>query len=190
MNRIQNESVISSCSEAEDGGSWQCTEQFSQSQENGWIEIMAPPVYVGEGQAVFLQILPSPAQSDGLTYPHIALINTDDAVTTFITSGLYVVTEIIDVEEDGEAMTVWYKGTEAGSPSSSHLYKWTRSSNRSACVTCTMLTSRGQVCQRNSIDMNYDMTHYIHTCSGPVRNILLSNIFYNFFIRREFLNHL
>ena len=43
MNRVQNESVTSRCEET--GEAWRCSSVFSQRQEDGWIEIMAPPVY-------------------------------------------------------------------------------------------------------------------------------------------------
>ena len=43
MNRVQNESVTSRCEETSEA--WRCSGVFSQRQEDGWIEIMAPPVY-------------------------------------------------------------------------------------------------------------------------------------------------
>ena len=47
MNRIQNQSVISECRETE--STWTCVGVFYQEQKNGWIEIMAPPVYNDKG---------------------------------------------------------------------------------------------------------------------------------------------
>ena len=43
MNRVQNESVTSRCEETSEA--WRCSSVFSQRQQDGWIEIMAPPVY-------------------------------------------------------------------------------------------------------------------------------------------------
>ena len=43
MNRVQNESVTSRCEESSEA--WRCSGVFSQRQQDGWIEIMAPPVY-------------------------------------------------------------------------------------------------------------------------------------------------
>ena len=43
MNRVQNESVTSRCEETSEA--WRCSGVFSQRQQDGWIEIMAPPVY-------------------------------------------------------------------------------------------------------------------------------------------------
>ena len=84
MNRVQNESVTSRCEESSEA--WRCSSVFSQRQQDGWIEIMAPPVYsryrdihsyniyniyniyiiyISQDPAVFLQILPSKQTGTG-----------------------------------------------------------------------------------------------------------------------------
>lgn len=164
MNRIQTKSVISTCTE--DGQVWNCQERFSQSEDNhGWIEIQAPPLY-SDYDNTFIQILPS-VQDTNITYPHIALVDTDKNTTTFVTSGLFVVREILSWDEDEQV--IWFMGTGRNSPSSSHLYTVNTDSKDMTCVTCEMVTTRGEECLRNYVEMNSDFTYYVHSCSGPVK---------------------
>ena len=167
MNRIQTKSVISTCTE--NGDIWSCVERFSESEDNGWIEIMAPPVY-SDTDNTFIQILPSDqdaAADTNLTYPHIALVDTDKDSTTFVTSGQFVVREILSWDE--EQQEIWFMGTGISSPSSSHMYTVNTGSKNMTCITCNMVTTRGEKCLRNSVDMNSDFTYYVHSCSGPVK---------------------
>ena len=36
------------------------------------------------------------------------------------------------------------------------------------CVTCELVTSRGEQCARSSVSMNPGTSHYVHTCLGQV----------------------
>ena len=167
MNRIQNLSITSECREQET--TWTCVNVFSQEQQDGWIEIMAPPVYNSDSD-MFIQILPS-LQDDGLTYPHIGLVDISagdtQSDTSFLTRGSFVVTEIVAWDLDTDI--IYFMGTEEGRPGVSHLYTVSADgSSEHVCITCTLVTSRGESCLRNSVDMNWDNTYYIHTCRGPV----------------------
>ena len=165
MNRIQNESVTSRCQD--NGNSWNCVSVFSQKQRDGWIEIMAPPVYDDSDPNIFLQILPS-LQNDGdsLTWPHLGRVNTSEPETiTWLTRGSFVVTKIL--AWDSETDLVYFMGTMEGRPASSHLYTVPgRDDGEVTCVTCDLITSRGYTCHRNDIDINADSKYYIHTCLG------------------------
>ena len=165
MNRIQNESVTSRCQD--NGNSWNCVSVFSQKQRDGWIEIMAPPVYDDSDPNIFLQILPS-LQNDGdsLTWPHLGRVNTSEPETiTWLTRGSFVVTKILAWDSDTDL--VYFMGTMEGRPASSHLYTVPgRGDGEVTCVTCDLITSRGYTCHRNDIDINSDSKYYIHTCLG------------------------
>ena len=84
MNRIQNESIISECREADQ--TWDCQTIFSQKQENGWIEIAPPPTYNVD---VFIQILPSLQDSDSRHYKHIAKIDPSQNRKTKVLKDIY-----------------------------------------------------------------------------------------------------
>ena len=57
---------------------------------------------------MFLQILPSQQAGDGLTYPHLARVDTGTQHTTFLTSGPMVVRDILawDQVTSGHMTTV------------------------------------------------------------------------------------
>ena len=167
MNRIQNELVISEC--REERNKWTCIKVFAQKQENGWIEIKPPPVYSGSSKSVFIQILPS-VQENGLTYPHIARVNTSvGEETMFLTKGLMVVTEILSWDEETDLVYFMATEEEGRNIGNRHTYSVPGNGSGSVtCITCEMLTSRGGVCKRNSINMNMDNSYYIHTCFGDV----------------------
>jgi dipeptidyl-peptidase-4 len=157
MNRVQNQSVISECREG--GAGWECEAIFSQDQESGWIEIAPPPTYSGED---FLQILPS-KQPDSRHYKHLARVGRD--TTIFLTSGYMVVTEVL--AWDSSTSMVYFMGTDMLSPGSRHLYAVQDTGTQDTqCITCSIKTSRGELCQRNSVQMNFDNSYYIHTCLG------------------------
>ena len=86
---------------------------------------------------MFLQILPSQQEAgEGLSYPHLARVDTSTQHTTFLTSGPMVVRDILawDQVTSGwgraghvtligqEIDTVYFMATGAGQPGSLHLY--------------------------------------------------------------------
>jgi len=161
MNRIQNESIISECRETTT--TWDCQTIFSQRQENGWIEIAPPPTYNGD---VFIQILPSLQESDSMHYKHIAKVDpSQDPKETFLTRGNFVVTEILSW--DKENGLVYFMGTDSMRPSSRHFYVVSDNGDMDTqCITCDMETSRGNLCDKNSIKLNWANSYYVHTCLG------------------------
>merc|ERR1712142_185052 len=112
-----------------------------------------------------IQILPSIQDSDSRHYKHIAKVEPGQSEAVFLTSGNYVVTEILSW--DTENNLVYYMGADTVRPGSRHLYVVSDSGDRdSQCVTCSIKTSRGDPCERNYVEMNFDNTYYIHTCLG------------------------
>ena len=80
---------------------------------------------------------------------------------------------------------VYLLGTAAGRPGSLHLYTVPAEGgdirqiaaailscqNKNIyfrCVTCELVTSRGEQCARSSVSMNPGSSHYVHTCLGQV----------------------
>ena len=160
MNRIQTESIISECRDS--GTSWQCTKVFNETVEDGWIEIESPPVYNDEGD-VFIQILASRQASDNRDWRHIAKVNKTSGERTFLTQGNFVVTSILSWQEGD----IYFMGTTTDRPGSSQLYKVRDDAMMEVdCVTCQLRTTRGELCQRNSVQFNWATSHYVHTCLG------------------------
>ena len=160
MNRIQNSSVLSECQEA--AAVWTCVTILARDQPGGWIEIAPPPLHTSDG--AFLVIRPS-EQADGMTYPHVAMVPRGGGQVTFLTEGQFVVTELLDWKE--ESATVYFMGTGRDAPGARHLYTVsTTGSSALQCVTCSLPTSRGSLCQRSSVLLSPSLEHYVHTCLG------------------------
>ena len=161
MNRIQTESIISEC--REENSAWQCSRVFGEMEKDGWIEIESPPVYGGGGGDSFIQILSSLQPGDNRHWRHIAKINKNTGETIFLTEGNFVVTSILSWQEG----TVYFMGTSTDQPGSRQLYR-VRDDGllETECVTCDLRTTRGQLCQSNSVEFNWATTYYLHTCLG------------------------
>ena len=159
MNRIQTESIISECRDK--GTVWECEEVFTETVMDGWIEIEAAPIY-NDGGDVFIQILAS-NQSDGKDWRHIARVNKTSGEKTFLTEGNFVVTSILSWQ-DGN---IYFMGTRPERPSSRQLY-WVKEDGmkESECVTCELRTTRGELCESNSVEFNWEASYYVHTCLG------------------------
>ncbi len=133
MNRIQNESVISLCSDK--GSLWECNNIYMQQQHSGWIEIAPPPLFSSDRTA-FISILPSTQASSLRNYKHIGKQEIGGSLT-FLTAGEFVVTEILSWDESRD--TIYFMGTMSEGPGARHLYSVTGASV--TCLTCEIRVS-------------------------------------------------
>jgi len=163
MNRIQNESIMSSCTETTDG--WTCENTFERKQVNGWLDPGSPMFYNENGDSVVMQ-LPS-LQNDNLTYPQIqrTTYNASYTTTNCLTSGKQAVTEILAWDE--ETKTVYFMATKENLPGSRHLYKVDdQGLGDMLCLTCDLQILNGKNCEYNDVTINSENTMYVHTCLG------------------------
>lgn len=73
---------------------------LSYAEEHGWVEQFEPPVFSKDGDS-FLTILPQ-KQNDGKHWRHavaITNVSSGNAASTALTSGYFVVTEIVSWDE-------------------------------------------------------------------------------------------
>ena len=136
MNRIQNESVISLCSDNSGSSMWECNNIYMQQQHNGWIEIAPPPLFSSD-RTSFISILPSAQASSLRNYKHIGKQEVGGSLT-FLTAGEFVVTEILSWDEAKD--TIYFMGTMSEGPGARHLYSVTGASV--TCLTCEIRVSR------------------------------------------------
>ncbi|EFN60804.1 Dipeptidyl aminopeptidase-like protein 6 [Camponotus floridanus] len=99
MNRVQNRAYFQLC----DVDSLQpnCTIALSHSEKNGWVEQFEAPRFNEDGTS-FLLILPQ-KQKNGSNWRHIVLVTnatSGNPTTTALTSGYFVVTEIISWDQE------------------------------------------------------------------------------------------
>ena len=162
MNRVQNESVVTECEEL--GLVWQCYPQFSQRQENGWLDLFQPPVYKSTGDS-FLQV-----QSHLVTDKHfnqIAKVSNGGTTTVFLTEKQFAVTSILGWDENNGI--VYFIATREAAPGTREFYSVKdEPGNEPVCITCSLIMPEsGEKCEYNGISMSPDFLHYVHSCYGP-----------------------
>ncbi|XP_033227069.1 venom dipeptidyl peptidase 4 isoform X2 [Belonocnema kinseyi] len=164
MNRVQNEAYFHLC----DVITQNCTTVLSYTEANGWVDQFAPPVFSKDG-AAFLLILPQ-KQSDKGDWKHLVLVSnaTTDAKTTALTSGTFVVTEIVSWDQENHF--VYYLATSEKDPAQQHLYRVSLLDRRrkSKCLSCNVKgKSDGVRCLYNQARFSPDNSYYVLTCAGP-----------------------
>ena len=74
-----------------------------------------------------------------------------------------MVTSILSWQEG----SIYFMGTSTDQPGSRQLYKVKDDGlMETECVTCELRTTRGELCQSNSVTFNWASTYYLHTCQG------------------------
>ncbi|KYN15672.1 Dipeptidyl aminopeptidase-like protein 6 [Trachymyrmex cornetzi] len=99
MNRVQNRAYFQLCDV--DSLLPNCTTVLSYSERNGWVEQFEAPRFSEDGMS-FLLILPQ-IQKNGSNWRHVVLVTnatSGRSVTTALTSGYFVVTEIVSWDRE------------------------------------------------------------------------------------------
>ncbi|XP_043476742.1 venom dipeptidyl peptidase 4 isoform X2 [Leptopilina heterotoma] len=164
MNRVQNESYFHLC----DVITQNCTTVLSYAESKGWVDQFEPPVFSKDGTA-FLLILPQ-KQGDSGDWKHLVLVTnaTAETKTTALTSGTFVVTEIISWDEDSHY--IYYQATLENDPAQQHLYRVSLLDRnlKSECLSCNAKSeSDGVRCLYNLAKFSPGNSHYVLTCAGP-----------------------
>ncbi|XP_058799148.1 venom dipeptidyl peptidase 4-like isoform X2 [Phymastichus coffea] len=167
MNRVQNQAYFHLCNVV----TRKCNTALEYKERNGWVEQFVPPLFSKDGTG-FLLILPQKQGNRG-DWRHAVLVTnatTDSPKLTALTSGLFVVTEIVVWDEDNHY--VYYLATKAEDPGQKHLYRVSlldrnrRGSND--CLSCGIKSeSDSSYCLYNSAEFSKDNSHYVLTCAGP-----------------------
>lgn len=165
MNRVQNEAHFRMCNVI----SQNCSTALAYKEKNGWVEQFVPPLYSKDGTS-FLIILPQEQSNKG-DWRHVVLISnatTNAPKVTALTSGLFVVAEIVAWDEENHY--VYYLATSEHDPAQKHLYRVSilDHNHRSDCLSCEIKSeSDGSYCLYNSAEFSKDNSHYVLTCAGP-----------------------
>lgn len=154
-NRIQNESIIITCSL--DGS---CKEQVSYTQENGWLE-PAIPKYNNEGTRR-LEILPQPHGDD--YFFHLVLSEVSTNTPKRLTYGNRVVTSIYGWDQTNNL--VYYAGSVNNTPSRQHIYVVNTETTEDTCLTCDFIVD-GENCKYAGASFSKNFNYYVKACNGP-----------------------
>ncbi|XP_015595104.1 venom dipeptidyl peptidase 4, partial [Cephus cinctus] len=165
MNRVQNQAYFHLCNVS----TLNCTTALSYVESDGWVEQFDAPHFSKDGTA-FLLILPQSQGEDG-DWRHLVLVTnatSGSPSTIALTSGTFVVTEIISWDEDSNY--VYYLATTKDDPAVQHLYRVSTldSNYTSECLSCNIKSNTDDTyCLYNSAKFSTDNSYYILTCSGP-----------------------
>ncbi|KAF5307855.1 hypothetical protein FQR65_LT06587 [Abscondita terminalis] len=177
MNRAQNLSIISACSEPD----WICVEKYTErAAEDAWLDIQEHPVFSPDGNSFLLL---APVQEGSIeTYTHIKHVTLAQQRIAVLSHGRLEVTEILDWNSYNH--TIYYLGTQENKPGQRHLYviknpPTEKDSRRIApeCITCDLgklWSSRYYYsnCTHFSASISpssntSDTLYYVLICEGP-----------------------
>ncbi|XP_012256545.3 venom dipeptidyl peptidase 4 isoform X3 [Athalia rosae] len=165
MNRVQNQAYVQLCEPAMNV----CDTALSYVETAGWVDQFEPPIYSNDGTA-FLLILPQ-NQGDSGDWRHLVMVTnatSGSPVTTALTSGTHVVTEILSWDEANSL--VYYLATAPSDPAQQHLYRVdiSRREFKQECLSCGVKNTNGDTyCLYNTAKLSKDNSHYVLTCAGP-----------------------
>uniref|UniRef100_A0A0C9RFV4 Venom dipeptidyl peptidase 4 n=2 Tax=Fopius arisanus TaxID=64838 RepID=A0A0C9RFV4_9HYME len=144
------------------------TTALDYHEKHGWIEQFTPPHFSRDGKT-FILILPQKQSSDNDYWSHLVMVtNTATGTTRALTSGTFVVTEIVAWDQDN--YLVYYLATVPGDPGQQHLYRVSTLEMVSVpeCLSCGVKSDAdGTYCLYNEAELSPDNSHYILTCAGP-----------------------
>lgn len=162
MNRVQNHSDVV------------VYEQLSSTptivktieETAGWVELFVPPKVSESGTQIALLM----SKDEGTTlgsYRHLALLDVQsNATEEFLTSGTYVVTEILGWNHENNQ--IYYTATELNNSAVQHVYSISPTTKTITCLTCELTSRNGDdSCLYNSAEVSTDSTYLVITCNGP-----------------------
>ncbi|XP_076624535.1 venom dipeptidyl peptidase 4 isoform X2 [Colletes latitarsis] len=167
MNRVQNKAYFHFC--YVDGPVPNCTSAPPYFEEHGWVEQFEPPLFSDDGNS-FLTILPQRQENDSHWRHVVAITNVSSgrATTSALTSGHFVVTEIVSWDQENSYL--YYLATTEKESAVQHLYRISmRGADRKPkCLSCSIVreTDRSR-CLYNTAKFSTDHSHYVLTCAGP-----------------------
>ncbi|XP_054009789.1 venom dipeptidyl peptidase 4-like isoform X2 [Hylaeus anthracinus] len=167
MNRVQNEAYFHFC--YVNGPVPNCTTGLRYVEEHGWVEQFEPPLFSKDGNS-FVTILPQ-KQPDNSHWRHvvgITNVSSGKASTAALTSGRFVVTEIVSWDQENSYL--YYLATTEEDSAVQHLYRIHvgGAHRKPKCLSCSIVreTDRNP-CLYNTAKFSTDHSHYVLTCAGP-----------------------
>ncbi|XP_055708807.1 venom dipeptidyl peptidase 4 isoform X3 [Phlebotomus papatasi] len=138
MNRVQNRCYLSKCN-ADTGD---CQRILSLISSDGWVEFFDAPLSSADGSEIAF-IASQPQSGDAGSYRHLTVLSTDSGATRAVTSGRFVVTEVL--QWDPVSNVIFFMGNTETHSEQLHLYAVRASGDASMqCLTCQLPESEGQ----------------------------------------------
>ncbi|XP_059608400.1 venom dipeptidyl peptidase 4 isoform X2 [Phlebotomus argentipes] len=132
MNRVQNRCYMTRCNA--DSGS--CQTILSMTSSDGWVEFFNPPLVNADGSQLAF-IASQPQGSNAGSYRHLTLLPTSSGTSQALTSGRFVVTEVL--QWDTDANVIFFMGNTETHSEELHLYAIRASAGaQKQCLTCQL----------------------------------------------------
>ncbi|XP_067001465.2 venom dipeptidyl peptidase 4 isoform X2 [Anabrus simplex] len=161
MNRIQNESVITSYNVRTNASN----DDFFINQERGWLQIPHQIVYNQTGETL-ATTLSWPQVAEGSSFSQLTLLRRNPEVGEQplqpLTAGNTVVTNIYGW--DTSAGRIYYQRTEPNFPSRRHVYVVSDKGGEPQCLSCDQPD-----CQYASASFSPNLKHFALSCSDRVQ---------------------
>ncbi|GJQ80872.1 hypothetical protein Trydic_g14131 [Trypoxylus dichotomus] len=164
MNRVQNEAYIMAydATSAATASNYQIIKHLRQ--EGGWLDPFSSPIFSNDGTQLLLILSQSQGNEAG-SYRHIARLNrVQDSPVIALTSGKFVVTEILGWKDT----TIYYLANTEDDPAVQHLYSLSTDDGTRTCLSCDIETDlKKDKCLYNSAKFSTDYSYYAFNCAGP-----------------------
>ncbi|XP_047736986.1 venom dipeptidyl peptidase 4 isoform X1 [Hyalella azteca] len=163
MNRPQNTSIISICSEPQ----YYCEPIHTEHSHHGWTEIYEAPIFSENGMS-FLVRLPVRDGEHG-NFAHINLYDVNMRRVTPMTHGPFDVTEILGWDEQNGY--IYYIATVEEDPGARHVYRipfvLAPLLRQADCISCSAFENLTSHCLYNNGILSPDFSYIILECLGP-----------------------
>ncbi|KAL3280819.1 hypothetical protein HHI36_004050 [Cryptolaemus montrouzieri] len=163
LNRVQNESSFIAYSVNPPYGSFILK---NLAERAGWLELFTPMKFNKNGSQYIL-IFSQDQGGDAGGYRHIMLLNTtQNAKETPLTKGKFVVTEILDWNEEDDL--VYYQANTQEDSAVQHVYSVSTETKEINCLSCEFKRKNSsKPCLYNTAVFSKDFSYYALSCSGP-----------------------
>ncbi|XP_031621025.1 venom dipeptidyl peptidase 4-like isoform X2 [Contarinia nasturtii] len=158
MNRVQNRAIVEAC-EGEI-----CRRILDLSSSMGWIDFFKPPTFNKNGSH-FVYITPQFQKDANDSYQHLTLVSLETGKQTILTSGEFVVLEVLNWSEDTN--TIFYAANSKNSSYIKHIWSvQVDDPSIRQCLTCNI--TRGGVLQTYfSAKFSPNSKHIVINNDGP-----------------------
>lgn len=110
------------------------------SSKTGWMDFFKPPTFNKNGSH-FIYIAPQLQKDANDSYQHLTMVSVETGKQTALTSGEFVVFELLHWNDDTD--TVFYSANEKNAPYIKHIYskQLNNATAKAQCLTCNITIS-------------------------------------------------
>ncbi|CAG2114076.1 unnamed protein product [Medioppia subpectinata] len=175
VTRAQNVSVMTCYSSR---ANWEPISNFKLQSSSGWIDFSTNYgldliVVTPDGESYLIKV-PKMSDNGRDVFPHIAKVSVSSAESSFLTSGVFEVKDILNVNTESDK--IYFTATFPSNPGEKHLMSAPLTQSSAAakaepvCHTClinTYTTDKTNICLVSDATFSEGAKHYIHHCLGP-----------------------